>query len=235
MKRLLMVLAVFPLVLTAAGAQEPKKVDEYKMVTYQAVFVMKGPAWTDSPTADAQPMVTAHRNYLRELLITGRAVIAGGLSGPPTSTLTAVYILTGTPEEAKDVASADPGVKDGRWSVEIVQWMGPEGWFQKPPEALQPETIYFGFLVNGPNREQDAETAKELQRAHLDYMTAQANIGKLVLAGPLLDGGVRRGLVAYRVPTMKEAVERASADPMVKAGRLAAELYAWSIPKGILK
>ena len=46
MKRLLMVLAVFPLVLTAAGAQEPKKVDEYKMVTYQAVFVMKGPAWT---------------------------------------------------------------------------------------------------------------------------------------------------------------------------------------------
>ena len=64
MKRLLMVLAVFPLLLTAAGAQEPKKVDEYKMVTYQAVFVMKGPAWTDSPTADTQPMVTAHRNYL---------------------------------------------------------------------------------------------------------------------------------------------------------------------------
>ena len=157
------------------------------------------------------------------------------MSGPPTSQLTALYILTGTPEEAKEIADADPGVKDGRWSFEILQWMGPEGWFQKPPDAPQTETIYFGFLVNGPNRGQDEETAKQLQRAHLDYMSGQAKIGKLVLAGPLLDGGVRRGLVAYRVPTMEEAMERASADPMVKAGRLAVELYAWKIPKGILK
>lgn len=235
MKRLLMVTAVLPVVLTVAGAQEQKKLDEYKMVTYQAVFVNKGPKWTDSPGADAQPLVAAHRSYLRQLLTGGDAVIAGGLSGPPTSTLTAMYILTGTPERAKEIAAADPGVADGRWSFEILQWMGPEGWFAKPADALQAETIYFGFLVNGPNRTQDAESAKELQRAHLDYMTGQANIGKLVLAGPLLDGGARRGLVAYRVPTMKEAVDRASADPMVKAGRLAVELYAWSIPKGILK
>jgi len=113
--------------------------------------------------------------------------------------------------------------------------MGPEGWFQKPPDALQAETINFGFLVNGPNRGQDAETAKQMQRGHLDYMDGQSKIGKLVLAGPLLDGGPRRGLVAYRVPTMGEAIERASGDPMVKAGRLAVGLYAWSIPKGILK
>ena len=48
MKRLLMVLAVFPLVLIAAGAQEQKKIDEFKMITYQAVFVTKGQTWTDA-------------------------------------------------------------------------------------------------------------------------------------------------------------------------------------------
>jgi hypothetical protein len=42
-------------------------------------------------------------------------------------------------------------------------------------------------------------------------------------------------LIAYRVPTMAEAMERASADPMVKAGRMKPELYEWKVPKGILK
>lgn len=219
---------------TRLSAQDQKKIDKFKMLTYQAVFISKGPKWTGTEAPEAQPVLTAHRNYVRELLTTGRAVIAGELSGAAASSLTAVYILTGTPEQAKEVAAADPGVKDGR-SVEIFQWMGPEGWFGKPAGALEAETIYFGFLVNGPNRGQDAETAKQMQRGHRDYMDGQSKLGKLVLAGPLLDGGTRRGLIAYRVPTMEEAIERASGDPMVKAGRLAVELYAWNVPKGILK
>jgi len=34
---------------------------------------------------------------------------------------------------------------------------------------------------------------------------------------------------------MLEAIERASADPMIKAGRMAPEPYEWTIPKGTLK
>ena len=211
--------------------QDAKKADEFKMITYQAVFLSKGPKWVDGGEPDET--ATAHRSYVRELLTSGRAVIAGLLDGS-ASRLVAMYILTGTPEEAKQIADADPGVKAERATVEILKWMGPAGWFQKVTD-LQPETLFFGFLVNGPNRGQDAETAKQMQRAHLDYMDGQAKLGKLVLAGPLLDGGTRRGLIAYRVPTLAEAVERASADPMVKAGRLAVEMYQWRVPKGILK
>lgn len=43
----------------------------------------------------------------------------------------------------------------------------------------------------------------------------------------------RRGFVTYRVQTRAEASGRASADPMVKAGRLALELSEWMIPVGI--
>ena len=251
MKRMLMIVAVTAVVtvvvqpflpagaLAEAGraalrAQEPKKIDEFKMTTYQAVFVTKGPKWTDTVSPEAQPVVAAHREYIRELLTSGRAVIIGTLTGPSTSQLRGVYIVAGTPEQAKEIAAADPGVKDGRWAFEILKWMGPEGWFQRP-SSEETEKIYFGFLANGPNRSQDEQTAQKLQRAHLDYMDGQAKIGKLVLAGPLLDGGTRRGLIAYRVATKEEAIERASGDPMVKEGRLAVELYEWTIPKGVLK
>ena len=70
---------------------------------------------------------------------------------------------------------------------------------------------------------------------HLGYMEGQSKLGKLVLAGPLVAGGRRRGLIAYRVPTMVEAIDRASQDPMIKAGRMAPELYEWTIPKGKLR
>lgn len=240
MKRMLIVVAVTAVTAVVQPfravlhAQEPKKIDEFKMTTYQAVFVTRGPKWADTVSPEAQPVVAAHREYIRELMTSGRALITGTLSGPSTSQLRGVYIVAGTPEQAKEIAAADPGVKDGRWAFEILKWMGPEGLFQRP-NSEEMEKIYFGFLVNGPNRSQDAETAKNLQRAHLDYMDGQGKIGKLVLAGPLLDGGVRRGLIAYRVATTEEAMERASGDPMVKAGRLAVELYEWTIPKGILK
>ena len=96
----------------------------------------------------------------------------------------------------------------------FVQWMGPEGWFQKLPEYGARDDL-LRLSGDGPNRDRRGH-AKELQRAHLEHMTGQAKIGKLVLAGPLVTAGLRRGLIAYRVPTMTEAVERASADPMVK-------------------
>ena len=55
------------------------------------------------------------------------------------------------------------------------------------------------------------------------------------MAGPLLEAGTRRGLIVYREASLASAMERASQDPMVKVGRLAVELYEWTLPKGILK
>ena len=145
-----------------------------------------------------------------------------------------MYILTGTSEEAKAVAESDPGVKEAA-VVRDPEVDGTGRLVQKAPDLTQAEKLYFGFLVNGPTAARTPRTAKQMQRAHLDYMDGQSKIGKLVLAGPLLDGGTRRGLIAYRVASMAEATERASGDPMVKAGRLAVELYEWNIPRGILK
>jgi uncharacterized protein YciI len=220
---------------TAVDPQDQKKIDEYKMTTYQVVFLTKGPGWTEVVSPQTESLLSAHRAYIRELQKSGRVHVAGPFGEASDPNLRGVLILSGSPEQARAVVEADPGVKDGRWAFEILKWMAPEGWFQKPTDLSQTEKIYFGFLASGPTRSQDAETAQTLQRGHLDYMDGQAKQGKLVLAGPLLDAGTRRGLIAYRVATMQEAIDRASADPMIKAGRLVPELYEWTIPKGVLK
>lgn len=219
------------LMMAAPGfGQQPPKVDEYKMTTYQMVLLVRGPDWSPTET----PAVREHRDYVGGLMRSGQAVIGGTFSGD--SNYQGAYFLTGTPEGARAIAEADPAVKDGRYAVELLQWMGPEGWFQKPADMTAVETIHFGFLVTGSNTTAvAAEEQKRLMAGHLGHMDEQAKIGKLVMAGPLVKAAPRRGLIAYRVPTMAEALERASADPMVKAGRMKPELYEWQVPKGILK
>lgn len=232
MTRVMMTVALLAFVAQPSKAALPAqdKPAEFKMTTYQAVLIVRGPDWSPTET----PAVQEHRAYVAELLRSGRAVIGGPFQGD--SKYPGIYILSGTPENAKAIADADPGVKDGRYAVELLQWMGPEGWFQKPSDLTQSETIYFGFLVTGSNTDAVApEEQKQLMTGHLGHLTEQATIGKLVLAGPLVKAAPRRGLIAYRVPTMAEAMERASADPMVKAGRMKPELYEWQVPKGILK
>jgi uncharacterized protein YciI len=219
MFRTIALIAVVTLVGAGAAAQQQPKIDEYKMVTYQAVLVTKGPAWSPE-TAAVMPLVRAHREYVSGLMRSGRLHIAGSFAGE--SPLRGVYILSGTPDEARALAEADPGVKEGRYGIEVLQWMGPEGWFRRPADGATTAALA-------------PEAQQALMRGHLDHMDGQAKQGRLVLAGPLVKAGTRRGLIAYRVPTMAEAVERASADPMVKAGRMKPELYEWTIPAGVLK
>jgi uncharacterized protein YciI len=217
---------------TAVSAQQAPKIDEYKMTTYQLVILKKSSMWLDAEVVNGPMNRKRHRDYVGELVMSGRLAIGGLFS--ENANLEGAYFVSGTPEEARAIASADP--TSAWWDVDVLQWMGPEGWFQKPPDPAQTETIYFGFLVTGENvAPVSQEEQKTLMTGHLGYMDGQAKIGALVLAGPLIKAAPRRGLIAYRLPTMAAAVERASGDPMIEAGRMKPELYAWTIPRGILK
>ena len=217
---------------TALSAQQPPKAAEYKMTTYQLVILKKSSIWLDAEVVNGPMYRQRHQAYVVDLVKSGRVPIAGLFSKNPD--LEGAFFVSGTPEEARAIASADP--TSPWWDVEVLQWMGPEDWFQKPPDPAQTETIFFGFLVTGENvAPVSQEEQKALMTGHLGYMDGQAKIGALVLAGPLIKAAPRRGLIAYRLPTMAAAVERASGDPMIRAGRMKPELYSWTVPKGILK
>lgn len=83
------------------------------------------------------------------------------------------------------------------------------------------------FLKAGPNRSQDSLEAARLQRAHMDNIVKMANEGKLVLAGPFMDGGEIRGIYVFAVESVEEAEALTQTDPAIQAGRLVMELHPW--------
>ncbi len=83
------------------------------------------------------------------------------------------------------------------------------------------------FLKAGPNRDQDEETATNLQRMHLENIQRLADEGKLVLAGPFLDDGKLRGIYIFNVTSVEEVRALTETDPAIKAGRLEMDLHPW--------
>jgi len=211
-----------------APAQAPMK-----LIPYQLVMLKKGPAAATMTSPDGQKIVQQHVAYMYKLGADGKSMAAGPFSdGGEIQGI--LIVKAATADEAREIESADPAVKAGVFTVEVASFLSPDNWFGKWAEFGKFETVYFGFLNSGPNRGQDAETAKRLQAEHLSYMEGQSQAGKLIVAGPFTADGPRRGVVIYRVATADEARQRAEADPMVKAGRLAVELHPWQVPQGAL-
>jgi uncharacterized protein YciI len=101
-------------------------------------------------------------------------------------------------------------------------------------------TIYYIFLLRkGPiwSAEETPEL-DALQAAHVANMGRLADLGKLIINGPLLDsfaiGGELRGIGVFKTSSFHEAQDLISSDPMVRARHLAFELHAWMVDKNIL-
>ena len=204
-----------------------------KLVPYQLVMLKKGPAAASVSTPEGQATVKQHVDYMYKLGAERKSMAAGPLTdGGEIQGL--LIVKAATPDEARAIEADDPAVKAGIFTVDVAPFLSPENWFGTWAEFGKFEIVYFGFLVSGPNRGQDAETAKRLQGEHLAYMEGQSKQGKLIVAGPFTVDGARRGVVIYRVASADEARQRAEADPMVKAGRLAVELHPWQVPQGAL-
>lgn len=105
----------------------------------------------------------------------------------------------------------------------IYEWAGEEMTMQK---------YFIVFLKSGPERSQNSEEAARLQQQHLQYLGNLYEKGIIVLNGPTGDEGDIRGFSVYSTATIEEAEDLASADPMVKAGRLEVEVKPWWLAKG---
>jgi uncharacterized protein YciI len=103
----------------------------------------------------------------------------------------------------------------------------------EPPAEMT--TYYLVMLIKGAKWTAESTPALEqLQKDHLAHLRNMALSGRLVLAGPLTDGGTIRGLAVYKAGSLEETRTLAENDPAVKAGRLAVEVHPWMVQKGIL-
>jgi uncharacterized protein YciI len=104
--------------------------------------------------------------------------------------------------------------------------------------ALPPNmtVYYFGLLTRGPKA--DAIPKDELpaiQAGHMANIERLAKEGKLLVAGPFLDGGDWRGIFIFKCASLEEAHALAATDPAIKAGRLKIEIHPWLTMKGNIR
>ncbi|KAF5085810.1 hypothetical protein DSECCO2_65830 [anaerobic digester metagenome] len=85
----------------------------------------------------------------------------------------------------------------------------------------------FATLKTGPTVITDSAQRAALMQGHLSNINRLANEGKLVIAGPYINGGENRGLFIFNVETIEEAKALTETDPAVKAGVFRVELTQW--------
>jgi uncharacterized protein YciI len=86
-------------------------------------------------------------------------------------------------------------------------------------------------LRRGPRwNETEGSEAAELLPRHLAYLREQAEAGRYVAAGPVLDESEYAGVLLISVETLQAAEALAQSDPGVRAGRLAVEVHPVLLP-----
>jgi len=205
---------------------------EYDMGTMEMVFLSQSPLWKAGDSAEQ--IYKEHRAYVESLITDGKLALSGEVAGEG-DLLEVVVIKTESIDEALRMAQLFPGVKSGILKADIVSWYAARNLITPPLLPLTPSNYVFGILVRGPKwtKEQTEET-KKIQEGHMANINRLAEAGKLVLAGPFVDGGERRGVFIFKVDTLSEAQALTDTDPAVITGRLKIILHRWTVPKGML-
>ncbi len=90
------------------------------------------------------------------------------------------------------------------------------------------KTYVMAFLLAGDRvQEYSAEARAEIQKGHMVNINQLAEEGKLIVAGPFINGGEKRGIFIFDVKTKAEAEALTNTDPAVQAGVLKMELIEW--------
>ncbi|GAB1052863.1 MAG: hypothetical protein Sw1PiTSA_18810 [Shewanella algae] len=131
----------------------------------------------------------------------------------------ALALLTGLSLVATAAGSDTVSVETPPYDKALAHALGADKYGMKP--------YVMAFLKAGPNRSGSKEQRAELQRAHMSHIQRLAHEGKLVLAGPFIDGGKWRGIYIFDVASLAEAEALTASDPAVQAGSLIMELKAW--------
>lgn len=104
--------------------------------------------------------------------------------------------------------------------------------------ALPPNmtTYYFCLLTRGPNSGTGTlDERRAAQAAHMANIQRLADEGKLLVAGPFMDGGDWRGIFIFKCASLEEAQALVASDPLIKDGRLRAEIHPWLTMKGSIR
>lgn len=107
-------------VTSLTAAQKPSE-SPYEMTTYYLVLLYRGPNSTQQATPETERIQDAHMANIRQMADEGKLIMAGPMGDD--SKLRGIFVLrAGSPQEAQQLAEADPAVKSGRLVPEVHPW-----------------------------------------------------------------------------------------------------------------
>jgi uncharacterized protein YciI len=245
----LCLIAMAAIVGTQAHAQQQQKPDEAKSESkppqfdneqYQLGLLMRGPKWTAEKTPEIQKIQEGHMANIARMAQMGKLFAAGPILD--NGDLRGIFIFrAASSEEARGLAADDPAVKAERLKLEVLPWFGSKGigvrameeYRKNPQMNWTMKRHHLALLKRGPQIEQPATEAEQIQLAHLWHIRRMMDEGKMLAAGPFMNNGELRGILVLNTESIEEAKAWAEADPAVKAGRLIVELHPWLVAKEV--
>ena len=229
----IVLLALTASLVSAQQKPEAKPDPAHKMVEFHMALLKHGPKWTAEKNQETARLHDQHMGYVKSLLESGKAVIAGPFTDG--GEIDGVLVLrASSAAEAKAWTDADPSVAAGFRVAEMHPWWS-EDIFGKPAKPLKMTQTFLAFLTRGEKWTPEKTPAtEEIQKGHMANITKLAEMKKLVAAGPFGDNGRLRGIFVFRVASLEEAKSLTATDPAVQAGRLAMDIHPWMVPEGVL-
>jgi uncharacterized protein YciI len=98
-----------------------------RMTTYYVAFLRRSPTWT-AGGAGAEELMKGHMANMQRLAKEGKLVLAGPFleQTGPGSLAGLFFLRAGSLAEAQNLVDTDPAVQAGRFTREIVPWLGPK-------------------------------------------------------------------------------------------------------------
>lgn len=161
--------------------------------------------------------------FLAATLVAAIPSAATSRSGPapaftPTSIRTSASAATpNSVPPTQPSAPAPPPSPNPSYDAALAQRLG--------ADARGMKMYVLVLLKTGPRTDIPKEENDRAFAGHFANMARLADLGKLVVAGPLGKNERYRGIFVFNVTTLAEAEELLATDPAVKAGALAGEAY----------
>lgn len=134
-------------------------------------------------------------------------------------TLSFVIFSFSTVTSAQTDKTNEPKKPDSSYDAELAKKFGADDYGMKQ--------YVFVILKTGTANIEDKEKRKKLQSGHMENINRLAEAGKLVLAGPFMEGGNMRGIYIFNVTTIEEAKELVKTDPAIREGLFDVEFTKW--------
>jgi uncharacterized protein YciI len=201
---------------------------------YCFAFLNAVPDRPQLPEKEAMEIQKQHLAHLEKLWEQGWLEAAGPIVTPggPRGILISKCKSV---EEANELASADPAVRNRRLYVESYRWSGPDGIgeaYRKQKAAnpgSQDRMVKHGLVLLRKSEAWTGWPSKEVFEGHLEHIGQLRKAGKLLAAGPFHDGGAWIGVIVLRETSVADARSMSEKDPLVTNGFARVEAHEWSV------